>query len=122
VLLAILALILFIFEDWGDGVTAVIGAIKLFTSGGGIDWDTLQCNIFWLRKMLLKGQEGLVDGLVKAALAYPSPDKLGTTDVNNVTHPATDLGGVPLTKTNFSTAAVGAFPAPYPHQLDKKVG
>ncbi len=121
VLLAILALILLIFEDWGDGVAAVVGAVKAFTSGGGIDWDTLQCDLFWVRKLLLKAQEGLVDGLVKAALAYPSPGKLGTTDVNNVTHPVTDLGGVPLTKTNFSTAATAAIPLPYPHQMDKKI-
>ncbi len=119
VLLAILALILFLFQNWAGGVAAVIGAIAAFTSGGGIDWDQLQCNLYWLRKILLDSENGLVDGLVKAALAYPAPSKLGTVDANNVTHPAVDLsanGGVPLTKSN-----PGEFPsvaAVYPHQMD----
>ena len=127
VILAILAVLLFIFgaftggSTFGAGVGALIGAIKAFTSGGGIDWDQLQCNIFWLRSILLQGETNLVDALVKGALAYPAPAKLGNTGVNGVT-PAVDLsanGGVPLTKSND----IGAFgttfePASYPHQLD----
>lgn len=123
VLLCILALILFLFEDWGDGIAAVVGAIKLFASGGGIDWDQLQCNLFWLRKILLDADNGLVDALVKAGLAYPAPGKLGSVDPNNLTHPAVDdsaNGGVPLTKSNSDpVAGVGM---PYPHQMDTSVG
>ncbi|HSM79454.1 MAG TPA: hypothetical protein VLT57_17570 [Bryobacteraceae bacterium] len=121
VLLAILALLLFIFEDWGDGVAAVVGAIKEFTSGGGIDWDQLQCNLFWLRKNLLDAENGLVDALVKSALAYPAPAKLGTVDANSITHPAVDLtanGGVPLTKTNGGGPDIAGVVFPYPHQMD----
>ncbi|HVT95489.1 MAG TPA: hypothetical protein VHD76_21745 [Bryobacteraceae bacterium] len=121
VLLAILALILFIFQNWTGGVAAVVGAIKLFTSGGGIDWDQLKCNVFWLRKGLLDAENALVDALVKSALAYPAPAKLGTVDVNSVTHPAVDLspnGGVPLTRTNGGGPNIAGFKFPYPRQMD----
>jgi hypothetical protein len=121
VLLAILALVLFLFQNWAGGAAAVVGAIAAFASGGSIDWDQLQCNLFWLRKGLLDAGNALVDGLVKAGLAYPAPAKLGTVDANGVTHPAVDMTpnfGMPLTKSNSSDLAGVAGPVPYPHQLD----
>ena len=124
VLLIILALILFLFEAWGAGIMAIVGAIKLFTSGGGIDWDQLKCNVFWLRKMLLDAGNALADALVKAALAYPAAAKLGTTDPNNVTRPAVDLsanGGVPLTKSSHEKPTAAGNVSIFPHQLDTSV-
>ena len=103
----------------------MVGAIAAFTSGGGIDWDQLACNLFWLRKGMLDASNALVDGLVKAGLAYPAPAKLGTVDANGVTHPAVDMTpnfGMPLTKSNSSDLAGVAGPLPYPHQLDTTNG
>jgi len=126
VVLAILAVLLFIFgaftggSTWLAGVSAVLGAVKAFTSGGGINWDTLQCDVYWLRSIMLQAETNLIDGLVKGGLAYPPPNKLGTTDSNG-THPAVDLsanGGVPLTKSNSGLVAATAVDNNYPHQLD----
>jgi hypothetical protein len=120
VLLAILAVVLFIFGAWVAGVAAVVGAILEFTAGGDMDWDQLACNLYWLRKGLLDAQNALVDGLVKSALAYPQPAKLGTVDVNGVVHPAVDMtanGGVPLTKSMPSESKWSPVPV-FPHQLD----
>jgi hypothetical protein len=128
VVLAILALFFFIFgaftggSTFGAGVDAVIGAVKAFTSGGGIDWDNLQCDLFWLRSLVLQAETGLVKGLVEAGLAYPDPSRLGTQDTNGLTHPAVDLtpnGGVPLTKSNGGVGPAGvAVDDLYPRQLD----
>ncbi len=120
VVLAILALVLFIFQQWALGAAAVAGAIAAFASGGGIDWDQLACNLYWLRKSLLDGGNAIVDALVKSGLAYPAPAQLG---IGSGDQPAVDNGpngGMPLTKSNPS----GSLWAPamaFPHQLDTSV-
>jgi hypothetical protein len=124
VILAILAVLLFVFgaftggSTWGAGVSAVIGAVKAFTSGGGIDWDVLQCDIFWLRNFLLQAETGLLKALVDGGLAYPLPVRLGNSGINGVT-PAVDLSGAPLIKSNSATNATVGVANLYPHQLDK---
>jgi hypothetical protein len=127
VILAILALILFIFgaftggSTWSAGVAAVIGAVKAFTSGGSIDWDTLQCDIFWLRNFLLTAELAIAKTLVDGGLAYPAPARLGNS-VGGMVTPQVDNSGVPLTKSVMggSVASITfAPPPPYPLQLDK---
>ncbi len=124
VILAILAVLLFVFgaftggSTWTAGVQAVIGAVKAFTSGGGIDWDVLQCDIYWLRNFLLSAETGLLKALVEGGLAYPLPFQLGNSGVNGVT-PAVDLSGAPLIKSNSAAVASVGIVNLYPHQLDK---
>jgi hypothetical protein len=125
VVLSILALLSFLFQNWPAGVAAVVGAIAAFASGGSIDWDQLGCNIFWLRNELLQAQLALADGLAKSGLGYPQPDKLGTTDSNGMVHPAVDgspNGGMPLTKSSPGGDSPAVAMPPYPHQLDASVG
>jgi hypothetical protein len=118
VLLAILAVINFVIEDYGGGIAALLGAIARFSSSSvDFDWDQLACNVYWLRNSMLQVQLGLADGLVRAALAYPAPGKLGS---GNGNHPAVDMSGVPLTQSTWA-GTVWAPAAPYPHQLDKSV-
>jgi len=126
VILAVLAVLLFIFgaftggSTWSAGVGALIGAIKKFTSGGSIDWDTLQCNVFWLRNFLLKAEGSLLKTLVDgAALAYPTPVMLGNSVGGTVT-PQVDNSGTPLTEAIMEgIGATTVFtPPPYPLQLD----
>lgn len=128
VILAILAVFLFIFgaftggSTWGAGVGAVIGAVKAFTSGGSIDWDTLQCDVFWLRSFLLEAETAIIKLLVdQAALAYPLPGRLGNSIGGTVT-PQVDASGTPLTKSVLGGKGALTFsapPPPYPLQLDK---
>jgi hypothetical protein len=128
VILAILAVILFVFgaftggSTWSAGVAAVIGAVKALTSGGSFDWGTLQCDVFWLRSFLLKGETAIISMLVDtAALAYPLPLRLGNS-VGGVVTPQVDASGTPLTKSVMGgTGASTNFapPPPYPLQMDK---
>jgi hypothetical protein len=128
VILAILAVILFVFgaftggSTWSAGVAAVIGAVKALTSGGSFDWGTLQCDVFWLRSFLLKAETAIISMLVDtAALAYPLPLRLGNS-VGGVVTPQVDASGTPLTKSVMGgTGASTNFapPPPYPLQMDK---
>ncbi len=121
VILAILALILFITLNWAAGVAAVVGAIAEFDSGGGIDWDQLACNLYWLREELLDAQNGIVNSLLWSALVYPAPSQLGIGSGNQPVVDKTANNGVPLTKSNPS-GTIWAAPTPYPHRLDTTVG
>jgi hypothetical protein len=86
VLLAIAALLLLLSGALIAGVIALIGAINAPI----VDWDKVRCNLFWLRKTLVDFENLLRDALVKGALAYPPPQKLGTIDANGITQPAVD--------------------------------
>jgi hypothetical protein len=125
VILAILALILFLFQQWALGAAAVAGAIALFESGKGIDFDVLACDVWWLRQMLLQAENALVNSLVLAGLAYPAPEKLGTVDGSGNWTPANGVSMVgntdftPLTKSNPGAPASGTAPVfLYPTQMD----
>lgn len=120
IVFAIAGLITFLFGSFGDGIAHIKNAISHF--GEQIDWEQLQCNIFWLRKVLLDAGLAIVDALVNVALAYPAPAKLGTVDANGVIQPAVDRspgGGLPLTKSNAGGIASAA--RIYPHQMDASV-
>lgn len=107
VLLAIFAILSLLFGDIPGGVAALIGALE----APAIDWATVACNLFWLRKTLVDAENALRDALVKGGLAYPPPAKLGTIDVNGMTHPAVDLTspvGLPLTQSNGLSATAPA--------------
>ena len=119
VLLAIFAVLLLLFGDVPGGIAALIGAL----SAPVINWPTVACNLFWLEKTLVDAENGLRDALIKGGLAYPPPDKLGTIDASNMTHPAVDLtspNGIPTTQSNaLSSSAAAIFaPIPYPHIMD----
>ncbi len=128
VVLAILAVLLFVFgaftggSTWSAGVAAVIGAVAALTSGGSFDWGTLQCDVFWLRSFLLEAETAIIKLLVdQAALAYPLPGRLGNS-VGGVVMPQVDASGTPLTKSVMGgTGASTNFapPPPYPLQMDK---
>jgi hypothetical protein len=103
ILLAIFALLLVLCGDLPGGMAALIAALE----APAIDWATVACNLFWLQKTLVDAENALRDALIKGGLAYPPPDKLGTVDVNNMTHPALDLtppNGIPLTQSNALSA------------------
>jgi hypothetical protein len=119
IVLAIFALLLFLFGDIPAGLAALAGAL----SAPVINWATVTCNLFWLRNTLVTAENALRDALVKGGLAYPPPAALGTVDVNNQTHPALDLTtptGIPLTKTNALSRqdVVSAGGSRYPRVMD----
>lgn len=119
ILLAIFALFSFLFGDVAGGLAALAAAL----AAPVINWPTVVCNLFWLRNQLVNAENALRDALVTGGLAYPPPAKLGTTNASNVTQPALDQTsptGVPLTKTNTLSSAVGVMwtPTIYPRQMD----
>lgn len=138
VLLAILALFELLIGDFPDGLAALAAALSLPV----IDWPTVRCNLFWLRKTLADAENGLRDGLVWGGLAYPPPVLLGAVGVNGETLPATDLtpagstpvnppngnvpttSGIPLCRSNaLSGSVAGAAEASsglYPRALDPR--
>jgi hypothetical protein len=105
IILAICALLAFLFGDWGIGAAALAGAIVELEQHN-VDWDQFQCDTWWMRKTLLDGGLAVSNALVQLGLAYPTPDRLGTVDVNGLTHPVTDLSDnpVPLTKSFVNRA------------------
>jgi len=116
ILLAILALILFLTQNYAAGVGAVLGAIKAAMSGDSVDWDQLRCNLFWLRKELVDAENAIRDGLVWSGLAYPPPESLGNVDAQNQTHPVVDktpANGIPLCRSQVTDI--------YPRQMDNSV-
>jgi hypothetical protein len=116
-ILAILALLMFALGDIPGGLAALAAAVNAPI----IDWGTVRCNLFWIRKMLVDAESSLREMIVTAGLAYPIPRKLGVLDPNGNTIPAADKtpvpGGVALCRTNAMSAAVFA-PATYPHLMD----
>jgi len=128
VILAILALILFIFQQWGAGAAAVAGAIAAFSSGHGIDFDKLACDVWWLRNLLQQAENELVKAIMLAGLSYPAPQQLGTSALSGSTVVWTPANGVsivgnistvPLTKSNPGLNATGiAAEGLYPLQMD----
>ena len=120
ILLAIFAIISLLLGDIPGGVAALIGALEAPV----IDWATVACNLFWLQKTLVDAENALRDAMIKGGLAYPPPEKLGTVDINGMTHPALDLtppNGIPLTQSNaLSGEAVAALVGSirYPRIMD----
>jgi hypothetical protein len=114
--LAILALLALLFGD----LPAAAAAIAALLNAPIINWPTVRCNLFWMRKTLFDAESALRDLLVKNGLAYPPPGKLGTINLNGQTQPAVDQTpgqGVPLTRTN----GFGGGPADrarYPREFD----
>jgi hypothetical protein len=105
-ILAIFALVLLLFGDLPAGLAALAAAL----AAPVINWDTVKCNLFWLRNTLVTAENALRDALVKGGLAYPPAAKLGTIDVNNQTHPALDSSvptGIALTQSNAFSEAAG---------------
>jgi hypothetical protein len=128
VILAILALILFIFQQWGAGAAAVAGAIAAFSSGHGIDFGKLACDVWWLRNLLQQAEQSLVNAIMLAGLGYPAPQQLGSSSLSGSTMVWTPANGVsivgntstvPLTKSNPGANAAGVAPVGlYPLQMD----
>lgn len=86
------------------------GAIGNALSGGGVDWDQLRCNLFWLRKSIFDGEDALRTGLLNLGLIYPMNRELGKQTMAGTT-PAVDQSGTPLIKTTDHKT--------YPRQMDK---
>ena len=115
-ILAILALLAFALGDIPAGLAALAAAFNAPI----VDWGTVRCNLFWIRKMLTDAENGLRDLVVTSGLAYPPPGKLGVVGPNGNTIPAVDKtppNGIPLCKTN-SLSAARFTPATYPHLMD----
>jgi hypothetical protein len=110
-LLATAAVLLLLSGALVAGVAALIAAINAPI----VDWDKVRCNLFWLRKTLVDIENALRDRLVRGALAYPPPHKLGTIDTNGNTRPAIDdtpAAGVPLCRSSSMSTI-------YPRVRDK---
>ncbi|HLI85154.1 MAG TPA: hypothetical protein VKV17_14630 [Bryobacteraceae bacterium] len=127
VILAILALVLFIFQQWGAGAAAVAGAIAAFTSGHGIDFGKLACDVWWLRNLLQQAEAALVNSIMLGGLGYPAPQQLGTSTLSGSTVVWTPANGVsivgntstqPLTKSNPAAGAGIADIGRYPWRMD----
>jgi hypothetical protein len=117
ILLAILALLEFLTGNFPAGMAALIAAINAPI----IDWATVRCELFWLRKSLVDAENALRDALVQGGLAYPPPAKLGTIDPNGKTLPATDStpqNGVPFCRSNALSGAGTGNDTRYPHTMD----
>jgi hypothetical protein len=121
VVLAILAVILFIFQQWAAGITLVVGAVGAFASGGSINWDQLACNVYWLRQGLLNAQNGILKSMLWSGLIYPMPYQLGIGSGNQPVVDMTASGGVPLTKS-MPGGSIWAAGMAYPLQMDTTVG
>ncbi len=114
--LAILALLALLFGDLGGAAAALAAALNAPI----INWSTVRCNLFWIRKTLADAENALRDALVLGGLAYPPPGKLGTIDPNGHARPAMDQspnGGVALTRSNSLTGEAGKS-VRYPRMLD----
>jgi len=99
IIAAILGVIALIIGNLIVGIAAIIFLIAAIATAPSIDWDELRKNIYWLRMQLFQLQTTLQEALVKGALSYPLPLRLGTPPAGpgDNWQPAADESSVPLT-------------------------
>lgn len=113
---AILAVIFFLFGQWGAGLAAAGAAIDAALAGDVIDWAQLRCNLYWLRYQLIQAENNIRSIFSLSTLAYPTPTDLGR--MYNPNNLAGASGG-PLTAQLFCKTVTEK--ENYPQQMDTSV-
>ncbi|PHR62032.1 MAG: hypothetical protein COA47_04890 [Robiginitomaculum sp.] len=101
IIAAILAIIAIVTANIFVGIAALGFIIAAAILAPSVDWNELRGTIYWLQMELIYLEKLLQEGMVKAALAYPQPEKLGapTGAPANSWTPAMDSSMVALTKS-----------------------
>lgn len=113
---SILAIIFFLFGQWGAGIAAAGAAIDAALAGDVIDWAQLRCNLYWLRYQLVLAENNIRSVFTLSTLAYPTPTDLGR--MYNPNNLANQSGG-PLTAQILCKTVIEK--ENYPQQMDASV-
>lgn len=106
IVLAILAVLLFLGGLIGAGIAALIAAIEM----DPVEWGKLRCHLYWVRYFLFQTEKAIRDLLLWATMIYPQPEDLGAPTPEGPTAPATDTRGFELCKTQVREG--------FPRQMD----